>query len=331
MAPRSPAQILADARERGLDTTLAQPYEVVADTPLYRLRRYAGGDGRPLLIIYSLVNRPELLDLSPRRSVITALRDSRPVYLLDWRDPTPMDRFRGLADYVFEGVGDALARVHRHSGQTAHVAGVCQGGYLALCYLGMYPDAAASFIALATPVDGATADDALSRIAARVNLAAVEAGERNVRASELNWAFASLRPFPLLLDRYRQLPQLEGNDTALGEFLRMERWMYGGPDQALVAFVEFIRALYRDNALIHGTLNLREHRARLDRLNLPVFNVAAEADHLVPPAAARALRGHVRGAYQEHILPGGHLGVFVSRSAHSMLYPTMTQWLNAQD
>ncbi len=331
MASRSPAEILADARERGLDTALAQPYEVVADTTLYRLRRYAGGNGRPLLIVYSLVNRPELLDLSPKRSVIAALRDSRPVYLLDWRDPTPMDRFRGLADYVFDGVGDALARVYQHSGWTAHVAGVCQGGYLALCYLGVHPDAAASFIPLATPVDGATGGDALSRIAARVNLTAVEASGRNARACELNWAFASLRPFPLLLDRYRQLPHIESDDIALGEFLRMERWMYGGPDQALTAFVEFVRALYRDNALVRGTLTLREHSVRLERLRLPVFNVAAEADHLVPPAAARALREHVRGAYQEHILRGGHLGVFIGRNAHSVLYPAMTRWLNAQE
>lgn len=327
------AERLAEARAKGLAETLAQPYEVVAETRLYRVRHYGGPDaGRPLLIVYSLVNRPEVLDVSPRRSVVAHLARSRPVYLLEWRDPEAMDRFRGLADYAIDGIGGALDCVRaRHDGQPPHLAGVCQGGVLALCHLALRPDAAVSLTTLATPVDGTTGTDTLSRIAARVDLDALLANARNVPASELNWAFTALRPLPLLVDRYRQMPELTADDTALGEFLRMEHWMYGGPDQALAVFVEFVQAVYRDNALLRGTLQLRGEPARLSRIRVPVFNVIAEDDHLVPVDAATALSGRTRGEYREYRLPGGHLGVFVSRRAHESLYPQLDAWLRERD
>ncbi|MFB4203359.1 Poly(3-hydroxyalkanoate) polymerase subunit PhaC [wastewater metagenome] len=321
---------LANARARGLAERLAQAYTVVETTPLYRLRHYAGGPGRPLLIVYSLVNRPELLDVSPRRSVVARLAASRPVYLLEWRDPEAADRFRDLADYALTGIGNALATVRaRHGDGPPHLAGVCQGGYLALCHMARNPQAAATLTTLATPVDGAGPEDTLARMARGMDLSAVHASARNVPASELNWAFTALRPLPLLIDRYRTVP--EDDDEALGEFLRMEHWMYEGPDQALTAFVEFVRALYRDNALIRGGLTLRGWPVRLEDVRVPVFNAAAEADHLVPLAAATALAGRTGGEYTEHRLPGGHLGVFISSHAHGTLYPALDDWLSARE
>lgn len=322
---RNQGQRLAEARARGLGERLAQAYTYIETTPLYRLRHYAGGAGRPLLIVYSLVNRPELLDVSPRRSVVARLAASRPVYLLEWRDPEPADRFRDLADYALSGIADALTTVRaRHGGVRPHLAGVCQGGYLALCHMAHNPRAAATLTTFAAPVDGATAKDTLARIARGLDLSAIHASARNVPASELNWAFTALRPLPLLIERYRVVPE---DDEPLGEFLRMEHWMYEGPDQALTAFVEFVRALYRDNALLRGDLTLRGRPVRLENVRVPVFNAAAEADHLVPLAAATALAGRTGGEYTEHRVPGGHLGIFIGGHAHRTLYPALDDWL----
>ncbi|MDZ7810942.1 MAG: hypothetical protein U5L11_13790 [Arhodomonas sp.] len=178
-------------------------------------------------------------------------------------------------------------------------------------------------------MDGIAGGAPLARVAARLNLDDLLAAGRNVPATELNWAFAALRPLSLLVERYRGIDATLSDPEAREEFLRMERWMYGGPDQALGAFVEFVRALYRDNALIRGMLTLRGRRLSLADIDTPVFAVAAAEDHLVPLASATALGGRTAGSYDEHVLPGGHLGVFISRRAHESLYPRLDRWLEA--
>ena len=45
---------------------------------------------------------------------------------------------------------------------------------------------------------------------------------------------------------------------------------------------------------------------------MPVLNVYAKDDHIIPPATSQALRGEIgTDDYTELALPGGHVGVFV--------------------
>ncbi|MEQ8661622.1 MAG: class III poly(R)-hydroxyalkanoic acid synthase subunit PhaC, partial [Gammaproteobacteria bacterium] len=91
---------------------------------------------------------------------------------------------------------------------------------------------------------------------------------------------------------------------------------------------ECARDLYQRNALVRGTLALGGRSVRLERVSMPVLNVYARDDHLVPPAASRAL-GALLGtaSYREHELPGGHIGIYVGKTARHALADVLAQWV----
>ncbi|MDN5850559.1 MAG: alpha/beta fold hydrolase, partial [Nitrococcus sp.] len=135
------------------------------------LYRYGPEQGLPLLILYSLVNRPYILDLSCERSVIGALvRGGISVYLLDWGNPGPMERFQRLDDYIEDEIDRAMDTIAVQSAtDRASVLGVCQGGTLAVCYAALRAERVRNLITLATPVDFQTPQDTLYRLVRHVD------------------------------------------------------------------------------------------------------------------------------------------------------------------
>ena len=61
---------------------------------------------------------------------------------------------------------------------------------------------------------------------------------------------------------------------------------------------------------------------------MPVLNIYAENDHIIPPQTSRALGALVgTNDYTEIGLPGGHVGVFVSGKSQGVLGKGITDWL----
>lgn len=327
------AKILRRAQELQPITVGGTPARRLPHQGTATLYRYGSGHGVPLLIIYSLVNRPYLLDLRRERSVIGALvRGGITVYLLDWGYPRPMDRFQRLDDYIEGEIDRATSTIiAKHATPHVSVLGVCQGGTLAVCYAALRAERVRNLITLATPVDFQTPQDTLYRIVRHVDIERVVQAMGNVPAAALNAVFTSLKPFQLFYRRYLALAELD-DDEALRAFLRLERWMYDSPDQAGAAFVQFARDFYQANGLITGTLRLCGEAVDPSRFTGPLFNAYAASDHLVPPAAAKALAKLTgSGDYHEAELPGGHLSLFIGQRAHRSLYPALVEWLHRYD
>ncbi len=96
-------------------------------------------------------------------------------------------------------------------------------------------------------------------------------------------------------------------------FLRMEKWIFDSPDQAGEAFRQFIKDFYQGNKLVKGGLEIGGHEVHLGNITMPVLNVFAEQDHLVPPSASRVLGEHVGTEdYTQIAFRGGHIGIYVS-------------------
>ena len=65
---------------------------------------------------------------------------------------------------------------------------------------------------------------------------------------------------------------------------------------------------------------------------MPVLNVFARDDHIIPPATSQALRLCVGSKdYMELALPGGHVGVFVGGKAQGLLGSGIANWLGERD
>lgn len=289
---------------------------------------------RPLLLVYALVSRPQVLDLGSGDSFIGRMQNlGHPVYLMDWGSPDAVDAGVSLADYVCGYLRAALRRVRqRHAVRTVDLLGVCQGGGLALCLASIEPRCIHRLVTLVTAVDFHTPGDVLARLTIGLNLPSVLAPDGNVPGNLVAGLFDRLRCLRhAAADRSPLHMLLLGSSAERNRLLGMLAWQDDYPDQAGRAWQEWVTACYGENRLVNGTLVLDGERVDLRRLTMPIMNVYARDDHLVPVAAARALGRLVGGQqYAEMELPCGHLGVFAGRRSLSTLPVALSTFLRGR-
>ena len=322
-----------------VDTT---PHEVIFSEDKLNLRFYpkrgtAQNKQRintPLLICYALVNRHYMIDLEPKRSLLKKLLDAGlDVYLIDWGYPDAADRYLDLDDYINEYLDHCIdaCRQHANSAQV-NLLGICQGGTFSLCYSALNPDKVKNLITMVTPVDFQTDDNRLYQLAKYVDVDLAVATYGNIPGSILNDTYNSLMPMRLGIQKNLAMPnQLENRSKALS-FLRMEKWIYDSPDQAGEAFRQFISQFFQQNKLIKGEALIGDKQVDLANITQPVLNIMGCFDHLVPPSASLALKQYISSDdYQELAVKAGHIGVFVSNKAQTIVAPAIVDWLAQRD
>lgn len=292
----------------------------------------------PLLICYALVNRPYMMDLQADRSLIRGLvQRGVDVYLIDWGYPDGADRYLALEDYVLRYLPHCADFVRKASGrERINLLGVCQGGTMSLCYAALYPQRLRNLVTMVTPVDFHTPENLLTKWAKHVDVDALVAATGNVSGDALNALFVSLMPFRLNSQKYvdllHQLNEPDTGGAALENFLRMEKWIFDSPDQAGEMFRQFLTLFVQQNRLASGTLQIGGRNVDLRRIAMPVLNIYAMQDHLVPPSSSKPLQ-HLTGStdYSTHEFQGGHIGIYVSGTAQRQIPDKIAGWLRERD
>lgn len=284
----------------------------------------------PILIVYALVNRPYMADLQKGRSLIEGLlKNGQDVYLIDWGYPDAADRYLSLDDYINGYIDTCVDEICKQVNvKKLNLLGICQGGALSLCYSALHTDKVNSLITTVTPVDFHTANDQLSHMVRNVDIEQLVSAVGNISGDFMNATFLSLKPFRLGSQKYLDMVNvLEDKERALN-FMRMEKWVFDSPDQAGQAFQEFITQFYQKNKLIKGEVMIGEQQVNLKNITVPILNIYAKDDHLVPVAASQALKKYVGTKdYTALEFPGGHVGIFVSGKAQKMIPPAVSDWL----
>ena len=284
----------------------------------------------PLLIIYALVNRPYMADLQDGRSMIQGLLDAGlDVYLIDWGYPDGADRYLTLNDYI-NGYIDRCVDIIRekHNLKKLNILGICQGGTFSLCYSALHTDKVKNIITIVTPVDFHTKNDLLSKMMRHVDVDMLVDTMGNIPGEILNWTYLSLKPFQLLGQKYMDLVDMLDDIDKARNFMRMEKWIFDSPDQTGETFRQFTKQFYQQNGLVKGIVKIGDETVDLEKITMPVLNIYAADDHLVPPDSSKALGGCVDTEdYTELEFPGGHIGIFVSGKAQKMIPPSVGKWL----
>ncbi|MHA7832995.1 MAG: class III poly(R)-hydroxyalkanoic acid synthase subunit PhaC [Algiphilus sp.] len=327
------------ANLRGLqdETNGVTARECVFQQDKVRLYRYAGEGNRkspPILICYALVNRPHMMDIEAEKSLIRSLtKRGHDIYLIDWGYPDPADRVLSLGDFIFGYIDDCVDEVRRLTRSDAvNLLGVCQGGCFSLCYAAANPEKVANLTVMVTPVDFQTPDNLLTKWAMHADVDQAVQAFGNIPGDVLNVSYVSLKPFQLNVQKYLTLLDIGDDPEAVRSFMRMEQWIFDSPDQAGACYGEFTRKFHQENQLVQDELSIEGVQIRLDRLTMPVLNIYARDDHLVPPAASKALASKVGTEdYQELEFPGGHIGIYVSGKSQKLVSPAISDWLIARN
>jgi polyhydroxyalkanoate synthase len=285
----------------------------------------------PLLIVYAMVNRPYVLDLQPDRSLIrNLLAKGHDIYLLDWGYPDHTDTHLTLEDFIEVYFKQAVNWIcEKHHLPSIHLLGVCQGGTLSLCFTALHQKQIRSLITMVTPVDFHTSDNLLTHICQNINIDLLVDTMGNLSGQWLNALFLSLKPYKLMSEKYVQLLDKMDNSETLENFLRMEKWIFDSPDVPAEAARKFVKELFQQNKLIKGTFYINHQKVDLKKLKLPIFNIYALQDHLVPPASSMALSDYISSIdYEELAFQGGHIGIYVSQRAQQHIAPAINKWLH---
>jgi len=96
------------------------PKEVIWTKNKAKLYRYQPNNKKtnkvPILMIYALINKPYILDLSPGNSLIEHLTNQgHDVYLLDWGTFGHEDRHLKFDDFILDYIPRAIKKVLRTS------------------------------------------------------------------------------------------------------------------------------------------------------------------------------------------------------------------------
>lgn len=298
---------------------------------LYRFR----GEGEPtqkvpLLICYALVNRPYMVDLQSDKSIVRGLLErGQDVYIIDWGYTDRSDRYLDLEDYIQRFLGGAVDALRARCGVDAvNLLGICQGGTFSLCFAALNPAKVRNLVTMVTPVDFHTADNMLAGWARQLDVDLMVDTLGNVPADVMNWCYLTLKPWRLLVQKYVGLVDILDDRRALEDFLRMETWIFDSPDLAGEAYRQFIRQFYQENGLLKGTVRVGGRAVDLREVAMPVLNIYATQDHLVPPSASRPLEQLVGTKdYSEYSFRGGHIGIYVSGRAQRDVPQTVHDWL----
>ena len=327
-------QTLAEVGEIETGVTLRDPVHQEDKLVLYRYRpRAAELHPVPLLIVYALVNRPYMMDLQEDRSMIRGLLDAGlDVYLIDWGYPDAGDRHLTLTDYVQRYIGHCVDHLRdRQRLEAINLLGVCQGGALSLCFTALHPEKIRNLVTMVTPVDFHTPDNLLTHLIRHVDVDLLVDTFGNPPGQLLNFAFLSLSPFRLAGQKYVDVMDILDDAQALKNFLRMEKWIFDSPDQAGEAFRQFAKDFFQHNKLVKGEVVIGDRRVDLRNVIMPVLNVYASQDHLVPPAASKALAECCGSRdYSELSFQGGHIGIYVGSRAQREIPPAIADWLLAR-
>lgn len=302
---------------------------------LYRYSRNDPNTCRtPVLIVYALVNRQYMLDLQPDRSMIRNLLSlGLDVFIIDWGYPSKADMYLTLDDYI-NGYIDTCVQVVKKETQSRRVnlMGICQGGTFSAIYSALHPQNIQNLVTLVAPFDFSTNEGLLFNWSKHMNVDALVDSYRVVPGDFLNNGFLMMMPFNLNVRKYVDMLDVMEDKAKLLNFLRMEKWIFDSPGQAGECMRQFIKDCYQENKLVKGELQLGGEVVNLANITMPLLNIYASSDHLVPPAATKPLNDLV-GTEDKTLyeFKGGHIGVFVGTKSQKELAPAIARWLHERD
>ncbi len=300
--------------------------------------------GVPVLICYGLVGRWTMTDLQEDRSLVrNLLHLGIDLYVVDWGNPSRADRYLTLEDYILGYLDGCVSEIARRAGvEKVNLLGVCEGGVFTTAYAALEPARVNTLGLTITPIDF-HADMVENRpghgfINLWVRSLAPEDVDRLIEANGnlpgqlMGAVFNQMSPMRSMLKYNVDMLEVMEDETKLLNWLRMEKWIADRPDHPGEAAKQWLKDLYQQNKLVRNEWELDGRRVDLGKINMPVLNVFAQDDHIIPPATSRAIGPKLGTSdYTELALPGGHVGVFVGGRSQKLFAPGVASFLGKHD
>ena len=331
---------ISDAFPMEDDPPSTTPYEVVYEGGKVRLRHYrAVGTplSTPLLLVYSLIKRPFILDLQPGRSVIETLtKQGVEVYFIDWIPPSRADSWRGFDAYINGDLANAVRAVQiREEVEEVSLLGYCFGGLLTTIYTALSPKTVRNLINFTLPLDMSIKELPMQALMDKIRpetIDLISSVYGNCPAWFIKAGFEGTSPVHHALDKYVGLYRNKNREGYAEMFDLFEKWMNSDVPLAGQIFREMTEDISRRNLLVNGGFRVGGQAVNLQDITCPVLNVIGEHDDVVHPKSSLPLIELIGSQDARNLVfPTGHIGAAVSTAAQKKLWPQVGAWLRERD
>jgi polyhydroxyalkanoate synthase len=317
----------------------ATPRDVVwthRATTLYRYRSTQRRFPVPLLLVFALINRPDIFDLRPGGSLVEyLLEEGFDIFLLDWGAPGEEDCDMGIDDYVCDELHWAIRETLRAAkSDEVSLIGWCLGATVCAMYCGLDrrggPAVPVRNLALLTmPIDGRDSTYAKWVGDPSFDIDGVAEHWHNIPGEAVDFANKMLKPVSNFFTTYRRLwENVEQGQVRREAYQSMAKWVANNPPFPGRAWTQWIEMMYRDGSLVNGHARLRGRRVDLRRIDQNVLVVTAGADHIAPLPGTMPFFDLIASRDVTHIArPGGHIGLIAGSAARKVIWPEMVDWL----
>jgi poly(3-hydroxybutyrate) depolymerase len=323
---------LATARR---EPSWTSPHEVVFEAPVARLRDFSAQDASagvlPTLVLPPQAGHSScIVDYSPEQSQMRTIVESglERALSLDWIGATADTADASIVDYL-----EVIERAVDHCGGRVNLIGDCQGGWLATIYAALFPARVNTLTLAGAPIDFHAGEpiihEVLTRLAPggdmRFYEALVAADGGVLKGDHMLAGFIMIQPADEIS---RQLELFGHLDDAayVARYREFEDWFKHTQDIPGAFYLWIVRHLFRDNALISGSLTIGGRRVRLAELDMPLNLLAGATDHITPPDQVFAIAEYAstpQELIRRDVTQGGHLGLFMGHEALRNHWPPL--------
>jgi polyhydroxyalkanoate synthase len=312
------------------------PKELVWTRNKTKLYRYISENPKkhkiPLLLVYALINKPYVLDLTKGGSLVEYLVNRGfDVYLLDWGEPGYEDRNMKLDDYIMDYMPRAVRKVLRKSNvDEVSVLGYCMGGTMTSIFAALHPELPIrNLIFMTSPFDfentgsyGAMLDERYFNIDKVVDTLGV------IPPEMIDFGNKMINPVATNYGPFISLYERADNEKFIKSFKLLQKWLNDGIKFPGEAYRQWIRDFYQNNKLIKGEMVIRGKKVNLEKIKANVLNLAGKNDLIAQPHQVEALMNAISSKDKEYrCLPVGHTSITFGSQAVKITYPTIADWL----
>lgn len=273
----------------------------------------------PLFLVYSLFNKPFILDLSPGSSTIEGLTQlGYDVYLLDWGEPGYEDKNISLEDYIVDYLQKAVRRAIRHSGaEEISLLGYCLGGTIAAIYTAIAEEPIKNLVVATVPIDFSV-DYIPDQWSNALKNGKIDIGRfidvyGLVPPQYVDTMFRSISA-PFYISPYVSLFHRAFDDKFVEQWRKMDKWTKGHVPFTGAAFKQLTNDLARDNKLVKGEMTVRGKKVDLANVKANLMIVVSKNDHLIPEEQSLPLLELVSSEDKGYeLVSAGHVSLALSK------------------
>lgn len=284
----------------------------------------------PLLLVPSLVNKADILDLCAARSLFRWFAaQGFETYLLDWGDTTKYANEKTMEGIVSARLCPAIDFLAEKTGGPVSVLGYCMGGTISLAAVTAVQHRVGRLVLLAVPWDFKARNPVLServRLWAPVVMNVIE--QKGYLPAEWTQAlFATLDPEGSA-KKFARFARMDQDSEEAKLFVAVEDWLNDGVDLSGEVATHTLRHWFAQNAPERGEWTLEGRRIDLSEIRSPVMIVASTGDRLVPFAAAASVAEKLTRTQADVLkLDCGHISLIAGTRAVETVWKPIADWL----